>query len=272
MRFIIMRKADQNTEAGVMPSNELLLAMGQYNEELVKAGVMLDGMGLHPTSRGYRIQFENGNPIVTDGPFTETKELLAGFTLIQTRTPEEAIEWVKRWPALDGDANVTLELRRVFEMEDFVEGEGIQKHREVEAQLNKPKMKINPYLTFTGNCREAFEYYGQVLGAEPQIMSQGESPIASQIPVEHHHRVMHAHLDLGDSVVMGSDSGEECGASPTSNGAVTLNLDNPELADRIFAALADNGTTIMPLENTFWAKKFGMLVDRFGVKWMINCE
>ena len=117
MRFMIIRRADKNTEAGVMPQQELLAAMMKYNEELVKAGVMLQGEGLHPTAKGSRVTFKAGKPLVTDGPFTETKELIAGFTMIQVRSKEEALEWVKRWPVEDGD--VTLEIRQVFEAEDF---------------------------------------------------------------------------------------------------------------------------------------------------------
>ena len=119
MRFMIIRKADRNTEAAVMPSQELLAAMGAYMQELEKAGVLLGGEGLHPSSRGTRIRFSGGKPTVKDGPFTETKELIAGYTLIQARSREEAVEWARRWPALDGDGNVELEVRQVFEAEDF---------------------------------------------------------------------------------------------------------------------------------------------------------
>ena len=117
MRFMIIRKADKNTEAGVLPTQELLAAMMKYNEELVKAGVMLQGEGLQPSSKGTRVKLHGGKPVVIDGPFTETKELIAGFTMIQVRSKEEAIEWVKRWPVEDGDAE--LEIRQVFEAEDF---------------------------------------------------------------------------------------------------------------------------------------------------------
>ena len=119
MRFMIIRKADKNTEAGVLPSTELIAAMLKYNQELVQAGVMLDGEGLQPSAKGARIKFSAGKPTVFDGPFAETKELMAGFTMIQVKSREEAIEWVKRWPALDGDGAVELELRQVFELEDF---------------------------------------------------------------------------------------------------------------------------------------------------------
>ena len=117
MRFMIIRKADKSTEAGVMPSGALLAAMLKYNEELMKAGVLLQGEGLQPSSKGFRVTTNSGKPTVVDGPFTETKELIAGFTMIQVRSREEAIEWVKRWPAEDGDA--VLEVRQVFEADDF---------------------------------------------------------------------------------------------------------------------------------------------------------
>ncbi len=121
MRFMILRKADKDTEAYVMPTERLLAAMGKYMEEMANAGVLLDGEGLHPSSKGTRVKFSDGKPSVTDGPFAETKELVAGYALIQVRSKEEAIEWVKRWPALDGDGNVELEVRQVFEAEEFGE-------------------------------------------------------------------------------------------------------------------------------------------------------
>ncbi|WP_035051656.1 YciI family protein [Andreprevotia chitinilytica] len=119
MRFMIIRKADKDTEAYVMPSEELLTAMLQYMQELAKAGVLLGGEGLHPTSKSSRIKFSGGKPTVIDGPFAEAKELIAGYTLIQVKSREEALEWAKRWPALDGNGSVELELRQLFENEDF---------------------------------------------------------------------------------------------------------------------------------------------------------
>ena len=119
MRFMIIRKADKETEAGVLPSTELLAAMMKYNEELVKAGVMLQGEGLQASSKGARVKFSKGKPTVIDGPFTEAKELIAGFTMIQVKSKEEAIEWVKRWPALDGHGEAEIEIRQVFEADDF---------------------------------------------------------------------------------------------------------------------------------------------------------
>jgi hypothetical protein len=118
MRFMVMVKATADSEAGVLPSEELLTAMGRYNEELVKAGVMLAGEGLQPSSKGARVKFSGAQRTVIDGPFTETKELVAGFWLIQAKSKEEAIEWVKRCPnPMEGDSEI--EIRQVFEAADF---------------------------------------------------------------------------------------------------------------------------------------------------------
>jgi len=118
MRFMLMVRATQDSEAGVMPSEAILTAMGKYNEELVKAGVLLAGEGLHPSSRGARVRFSGSRRTVIDGPFAETKELIAGFWLIQVKSLEEAIEWVKRCPnPFEGESDI--EIRRVFEAEDF---------------------------------------------------------------------------------------------------------------------------------------------------------
>lgn len=119
MRFMIIRKADKATEAGIMPSEKLLTAMGNYMEEMMKAGILLGGDGLKPTSMGTRIKFSKGKPTVTDGPFAEIKEVIAGYCIIQVKSKEEALEWIRRWPALDGDGEVELELRPFFEAEDF---------------------------------------------------------------------------------------------------------------------------------------------------------
>ena len=118
MRFMLLVKANKDTEAGILPSEELLAAMGKYNEELVKAGVLLAAEGLHPSSNGARVKFSGEKRTVIDGPFTEAKELIAGFWLIQEKSKEEAIEWVKRCPNPTG-AESEIEIRQVFEADDF---------------------------------------------------------------------------------------------------------------------------------------------------------
>jgi hypothetical protein len=118
MRFMLLVKASRDSEAGVMPSAELLVEMGRFNEQLIKAGVLLAGEGLHPSSKGARVRFKGQNRTVIDGPFAETKELIAGFWLIQVKSKEEAIEWVKRVPNPTGDEG-EIEIRQVFDAEDF---------------------------------------------------------------------------------------------------------------------------------------------------------
>ncbi len=115
MRFMILVKADKNSEAGVMPSQELFAAMGRFNEELVNAGVMLAGEGLHPSSKGARVKLSGGKPAVIDGPFAETKELVAGYWIWQVRSRDEAIAWLERAPFQDAE----IEVRQIFEAEDF---------------------------------------------------------------------------------------------------------------------------------------------------------
>lgn len=143
MRFMMIIKANKDSEAGVMPSEKALAAMGKYNEELVKAGVLLDGMGLQASSKGAKVKFSGGKPTVIDGPFSEAKELIAGFWLIQVKSKEEAIEWAKRVP-FDPDVHMggegEIELRQVFEMEDFGPSEAVAKMAEL-APLNPNKKK-----------------------------------------------------------------------------------------------------------------------------------
>jgi len=116
---MILRMADNETEAGVMPSEAMLRAMGDYMEEMSKAGVLLGGEGLHPSSRGKKVKFSAGKPTIIDGPFSEAKELIGGYAMINVKSEQEALDWVKRWPAMDSGGNVELQLRRVFEDDEF---------------------------------------------------------------------------------------------------------------------------------------------------------
>jgi hypothetical protein len=141
MKVIVFVKATQDSEAGVMPTEQLLTEMGQYNEELVKAGIMLAGEGLHPSLKGVRVQFSGTNRSVTDGPFTETKELVAGYWLWQVQSMEEAIEWVKRCPnPMPGDSEI--EIRPVFAAEDFG-AEFTPELRKQEERIGKSLHSIN---------------------------------------------------------------------------------------------------------------------------------
>ena len=139
MRFMIIRKADAETEAGVMPSTELIEQMTSYNEQLAKAGVLVGGDGLAPSRRGARISFSNGKPSIVDGPFAESKELIAGFTLIEVGSYEEALDWVKQWPPLDGHGNAQLELRQLASAEDF--GEAFTPELQAREQAMRDKLE-----------------------------------------------------------------------------------------------------------------------------------
>ena len=134
MRVMVIVKATKESEAGVMPSQQLLTEMGNYNEELVKAGVMLAGDGLQASSKGARVKFDQRKATVVDGPFAEAKELVAGYWIIQVKSKEEAIEWIKRCPK-PHDADCEIEIRPMFELEDFRESPALKHHRRLREQI-----------------------------------------------------------------------------------------------------------------------------------------
>jgi hypothetical protein len=135
MRFMMIVKASKDSEAGIMPSAELLAAMGKFNEEMAKAGVMLDGLGLQSSAKGARVRFSGDKRIVTDGPFAETKELIAGFWMIQVKSRQEAIEWAKRSPNPHPGQESEIEIRQLFEADDF--------GKEIEVQENRLRDTIS---------------------------------------------------------------------------------------------------------------------------------
>ena len=138
MRFMMIVKASKDSEAGKMPSEELLSAMGKYNDELMKAGVLLDLAGLQSSSKGARIKFSGAHKTVVDGPFAETKELIAGYWIIQVKSREEAIEWAKRAPNPQ-EQNGEIEIRQFFELEDFGPSKAVDRARELGKELSKKK-------------------------------------------------------------------------------------------------------------------------------------
>ena len=134
MRFMIIVKATPESEAGVMPEASLMAAMASYHEQLAQAGVLLDGTGLQPTAKGWRVRYSGGQRTVVDGPFTETKELIAGYTLIQVRSREEALEWTRRFPNPRGEGlEAEIEVRQLFELEDFEPGEALDRFHALDA-------------------------------------------------------------------------------------------------------------------------------------------
>ena len=138
MRFMIIVKATQDSEAGVMPEDALIAQMATYHEELAKAGLLVEGSGLQPSSKGWRIQYDGTKTTFADGPFAETKELIAGYTIIKANTREQAIEWTKRFPNPAGDGKpAQIEIRQLFELEDFEPSTAIDRMRELESELNQ---------------------------------------------------------------------------------------------------------------------------------------
>ncbi len=138
MKFMMMVRATESSESGCMPSEELLGAMGKYNEKLMEAGVLLDLAGLQPSSKGMRAKFSRGKWTLLDGPFAETKELIAGYWLIKVKTREEAVEWLKQVPAPFGDyADGEVELRQLFEMDDFAPSQAVEQQKELGKRLEK---------------------------------------------------------------------------------------------------------------------------------------
>jgi len=134
-------------------------------------------------------------------------------------------------------------------------------------------MKINPYLIFNGDCKAAFTFYAESLNGNIEVMlTFGETPAGDQVPKDLHNLIIHTRLAVGDQAIMGSDTTPDRPTDEMSGCSISLNVDSIAEAERVFSALSEDGTAQMPLEQTFWAARFGMLVDRFGVSWMINCE
>jgi hypothetical protein len=133
MRFMLIVKASKDSEAGILPDEKALAEMANFNEQMVKAGVMLAGDGLQASSKGARVKFDGAKRTVVDGPFAETKELIAGYWMVQVKSKEEAIEWIKRAPFVDGE----VEIRQVFELDDFGQGAAIEHHRKLREEIKK---------------------------------------------------------------------------------------------------------------------------------------
>ncbi|MDC4206410.1 MAG: YciI family protein [Candidatus Manganitrophus sp.] len=142
MRYMIIVKASKESEAGVMPEEKLIAEMATYHEELAKAGVLVDGAGLQASAKGFKIKYSGNKRTVVDGPFTETKEMIAGYTIINVKSREEAVEWAKRFPNPHGEgAETEIEVRRFFELDDFAPSEAVDRHREIWKEENLSKNK-----------------------------------------------------------------------------------------------------------------------------------
>lgn len=266
MQYMLMRKADNDTETGTLPSERVFKAMLDYNERMLRAGVFVFGTGLKPTREGCRIQFHQGEATVIQGPFTPVTDQLAGYSVLEVDSLEEALEWARQWPPEDCDGNVTLELRPYYQAEDLV---SLPENEQYQRQLGLP-VEVNVHLSFPGNCREAMTFYQEVTGGHLEAMIPfAETPAAADVPEEMGDRIIHASLNLRGRRIMGADMADNCHQAMQGS-CIHLEFDTLERAAEVFDRLQSGGQVIMPFAETFWARRFGMTVDRFGTHWMIG--
>jgi PhnB protein len=274
MKVVVFVKASKSSEAGVMPSQQLLADMGQYNEQLVQAGIMKDGAGLHPSSKGVRVRFSGKDRTVINGPFAETKELVAGYWMWEVESMEQAVEWLKKCPCPMPEES-DVEIRPLFEnADDFGEEftpELRAKEANLGAALSMEKATVQPYLFFGGRCEEALEFYKTALHAKVvMVMRFNESPEPTppgMLTPGFENKVMHSSFQVGSMTLMASDG---CDAKSSFDGfRLALSVPTEADADRAFNALAEGGKIDMPLVKTFWSPRYGMVTDKFGVAWMV---
>ena len=274
MKVMVMVKATSSSESGKLPDEQLMQEMGKFNEELVRAGIMKAGEGLRPSSEAKRVHFRGHDRMVTDGPFAETKELIAGYWLWDVASMEEAVDWVKRCPnPMPEDSEI--DIRPVYEMEDFAEHDPQGTVAENEEQLRKTislqESNVQPYLFFAGRCEEALAFYEQGLGATVGMkmrFSESPDPVPDGMLQEgFEDKIMHASFSVGQATIYASDG---CSDQSKFDGfRLTIVVPDEPAADAAFDALADGGTVDMPLTKTFWSPRYGMVTDKFGVGWMV---
>ena len=274
MKVMVIVKATKSSEAGELPSEQLLTEMGKFNEQLVAAGIMKAGEGLKPSSEAKRVHFNGSQRLVTDGPFAETRELIAGYWLWEVASMEEAIEWVKRCPnPMPGESDI--DIRPVFGIEDFAQVDTSGAVRDQEENLT-PTMalqsaQVQPYLFFSGRCEEALAFYEQALGAKVIMkMRFNESPDgvpAGRLQAGFENKIMHASISIGQMTIMASDGCDD--KSKFEGFRLVLSVSNESAADAAFQALSEGGKVDMPLTQTFWSPRYGMVTDKFGVGWMV---
>jgi len=273
MKVVVFVKASPSSEAGVMPSQQLLADMGRYNEELFNAGIMKDGAGLHPSSKGVRVRFSGTDRTVINGPFAETKELVAGFWMWEVESMEQAIEWLKKCPNPMAEES-DIEIRPLFEAADFGDEftpELREKEAKLESALAMEKATVQPYLFFSGRCEEALEFYKTALHAKVgMVLRFNESPDPvppGMLQPGFESKIMHSEFQVGGMTLMASDGCDD--KSRFDGFRLALSVPTEADADRAFNALADGGNVDMPLVKTFWSPRYGMVTDKFGVGWMV---
>lgn len=274
MRVMVMVKASESSEAGLLPSEQLLADMGRFNEELVKAGIMKAGEGLKPSREGVRVRFSGDVRTVIDGPFAETRELVAGYWLWDVTSMDEAIAWVKKCPNPMLEES-DIEIRPLYEMSDFAESDpsGDQaRHEEgLRLAIAGQSSVVQPYLFFSGRCEEALKFYEQALGARLGMMfrfDQSPDPVPEgMLQAGFEHKIMHAEFTVGNLTIMASDGCDD--RSKFEGFCLALRMSTADDARLLFDALADGGRVEMPLGPTFFSPCYGQVTDRFGVGWMV---
>ncbi len=267
MRYMILVKATAQSEADAMPTEAKLTEMAQYHEALQAAGLLVEGNGLQSSRHGWRVHYDGAKRTVVDGPFAESKELIAGYTLINVASADEARAWTQRFPNPTLDDSAThIEVRRLFELEDFAPGPGIDAHH----QLNRRQKDIEsvpagmtsvtPHLVCEG-AADAIDFYKTAFDAIEEARLPGPDG-----------RLMHAQIRIGNSAVMLADAFAECaslGPKALKGSPVCIHLYVAD-ADAAFAqAIAAGATVIMPLSDMFWGDRYGQLEDPFGHRWSI---
>jgi uncharacterized glyoxalase superfamily protein PhnB len=274
MKVMVMVKATPSSEQGCMPSEEVLAEMGRFNEKLVEAGIMKSGDGLKPSSQAVRVRFSGDKRTVINGPFPETKELVAGYWIWEVKSMEEAVEWVKKCPnPMPEDSDI--DIRPHYEMADFAEadptGAVAKQEEELITRLAGQGAIAHPYLIFGGRCEEALEFYKRAIGAKVGlVMRFNDSPDPmpeGMLAPGFETKIMHCEFEVGNITIMASDG---CGPdAPFAGVNVALTVPTIEEVDRLFNALAEGGQVRMPLEPTFWSPRYGQLTDKFGLGWMV---
>lgn len=275
MKVMVIVKASASSEAGVLPSEELLNAMMQFNEQLVQAGIMESGDGLKPSSQGLRVRFDGNSRSVTKGPFAETNELIAGYWVWNVENMQQALDWVKKCPNPMQEVS-DIEIRPFYEMEDFAEVDTRGEIREQEAalrnQLSMQQASLNNYLFFEGQCEQALDFYQQHLAAHIHFkmrFSESPQPLpAGAIPEGFDNKIMHAEFSIGNARIFASDGCVGEGAS-FKGFSLALTVQVEADAHRVFDALAQGGSVQMPLSEVFWSPLYGQVTDKFGVAWMV---
>lgn len=275
MKVMVLVKATPGSEAGNMPSEALMAAMGSFNEALVSAGIMETGDGLKPSSEGYRVRFEGAERLVTQGPFVETSELVAGYWVWNVSSMEEAVDWVKKCPNPMEDEVSEIEIRPYFTMEDFAEVDGsgdfIEQESALREQLAMQQGSSRTYLFFGGKTEEAVAFYQAHLGAKVNVMfkfSDSPDPIPEGVIAPgFEDKIMHGEITLGGNQYLVSDG---CNSvSEIAGFALTYQHADAAIIEKTFNTFAQVGEVIMPLAPTFFSPLYGQVKDPFGITWML---